>query len=114
MNETPTFIAAQLNDATKRMEQDGSTTYFDQVANRASSIVRKIGGSRRIVLSPFEPNGEAIVIDTSLRTVAYLSKPKGHIRFTTSATITMRTAEAINRRFMDIEKFAVNLVSKLK
>ena len=111
MNETPHFILAQLNDAAKRMEQDGSTTYFEQVANRASSIIRKTGRGRRIVLAPFEPNGEPICIDTSLMTVAYLSRTQSNIRFTTSAHIPLKTAEAINHYFIDyLEKVA----SKLK
>lgn len=111
MNETPNFILAQLNNAAKRMASDGSTTYFEQVANRATSIIRKPGRGRRIVLAPFEPNGDPICIDTSLMTVAYLSRTQSNIRFTTSAHIPLKTAEAINHYFIDyLEKVA----SKLK
>lgn len=109
MIETPNFIVAQLNDAAKRMETDGSTTYFEQVANRAETIVRKEGRGRRIVIAPLEPDGEPLCIDTSLRTVAYLSKANS-IRLATSATIPLKTSEAINHYFIDyLERVARKL-----
>lgn len=110
MNETPNFILAQLNDAAKRLATDGSTTYLEQVANRASSISRKTGRGRRIVLSPIEPNGDPICIDTSLMSVAYISRTQTNIRVTTSAHIPLITADAINHYFDYLEKVA----SKLK
>ena len=111
MIETPNFIAAQLNDAAKRMETDGSTTYFEQVANRAETIVRKEGRGRRIVIAPLEPDGEPLCIDTSLRTVAYLNKANHNsIRLATSATIPLKTSEAINHYFIDyLERVARKL-----
>ncbi len=111
MNETPNFIVAQLNDAAKRMEQDGSTTYFEQVATRATSIVRKEGRGRRIVLAPLEPDGEPLCIDTSLMTVAYLNRTQSNIRFTTSAHIPLKTTEAINHYFID---YLEKVIRKLK
>lgn len=111
MKETPTFILAQLNDAAKRMATDGSTTYFEQVANRASSISRNTGRGRRILLTPFEPNGDTICIDTSAMTVAYTtSRTPLNNRFSHSAHIPPKTTEAINHYFDYIEKVA----SKLK
>lgn len=111
MKETPNFILAQLNDAAKRLATDGSTTYFEQVANRASSISRKTGKGRRIVLTPFEPNGDTICIDTSSMTVAYTTdRTTPNNRFAHSAHIPLMTTEAINHYFDYIEKVA----SKLK
>lgn len=111
MKETPNFILAQLNDAAKRMATDGSTTYFEQVANRAESITRNTGRGRRIVLTPFEPNGDTICIDTSAMTVAYTtSRTPLNNRFAHSAHIPPKTTEAINHYFDYIEKVA----SKLK
>lgn len=111
MIETPNFIVAQLNDAAKRMETDGSTTYFEQVATRAETIVRKEGRGRRIVITPLEPDGEPLCIDTSLRTVAYLNKAnRNSIRLATSATIPLKTSEAINHYFIDyLERVARKL-----
>lgn len=110
MNETPNFILAQLNDAAKRMESDGSTTYFEQVAIRASSITRMIPRATRIALTPFEPNGDPICIDTSAKTVAYISRTPTNRRFTSSAHIPLNTAEAINHYFIDyLEKVARKL-----
>ena len=103
MKETPNFILAQLNDAAKKMATDGSTTYFEQVANRASSISRKTGRGRRIVLTSLDPNGDTICIDTTDRT------PPNN-RFAHSAHIPLMTTEAINHYFDYIEKVA----SKLK
>lgn len=109
MIETPNFIVAQLNDAAKRMETDGSTTYFEQVATRAETIIRKEGRGRRIVIAPLEPDGEPLCIDTSLRTVAYINKTT--IRLATSATIPLKTSEAINHYFID---YLERVVRKLK
>lgn len=111
MIESPNFIVAQLNDAAKRMATDGSTTYFEQVANRASSIIRLTGRGRRILLSPIEPNGDTICIDTSLMTVAYTTaRTQGNSKVATSAHIPPKTAEAINHYFIDfLEKVAYKL-----
>ena len=107
MNESPNFILAQLNDAAKKMATDGSTTYFEQVANRASSISRKTGRGRRIVLTP----RDTICIDTSSMTVAYTTgRTPLNNRFAHSAHIPLMTTEAINHYFDYIEKVA----SKLK
>ena len=112
MIESPNFIVAQLNDAAKRMATDGSTTYFEQVANRASSIIRLTGRGRRILLTPIEPNGDTICIDTSSMTVAYTTVRTQHnSRVAPSAHIPPKTTEAINHYFIDyLEKVA----SKLK
>ncbi len=111
MIESPNFIVAQLNDATKRMATDGSTTYFEQVANRASSIIRLTGRGRRIILPPFEPNGVPICIDTSSMTVAYTTaRTQGNSKAASSAHIPPKTAEAINHYIDYLEKVA----SKLK
>ena len=112
MIESPNFIVAQLNDAAKRMETDGSTTYFEQVANRAETIVRKEGRGRRILLTPIDPNGDTICIDTSSMTVAYTTVRTQHNnRVAPSAHIPPKTTEAINHYFIDyLEKIA----SKLK
>lgn len=111
MNETPNFILAQLNDAAKRMETDASSTYFEQLANRAASITTMIPRATRIALSPLEPNGDTICIDTSLKTIAYSSRTTTNSSFSTSAHIPLNTAEAINHYFIDyLEKVA----SKLK
>lgn len=111
MKETPNFILAQLNDAAKRLATDGSTTYFEQVANRASSISRKTGRGRRIVLTPIDPNGDSICIDTSSMTVAYTTgQTPLNNRFAQSVHIPLMTTEAINHYFDYIEKVA----SKLK
>lgn len=111
MIESPNFIVAQLNDAAKRMATDGSTTYFEQVANRASSIIRLTGRGRRILLTPFEPNGDTICIDTSSMTVAYTTaRTQGNSKVATSAHIPPKTAEAINHYFIDfLEKVAYKL-----
>ena len=110
MNETPDFILAQLNDAAKRMVTDGSTTYFEQVAIRASYIKRISPRATRIVLTPFENNGDPICIDTSSMTVAYISKTQPNRRFTSYARINPKTAEAINHYFIDyLEKLATKL-----
>lgn len=112
MIETPNFIVAQLNDAAKRMETDGSTTYFEQVANRAETIVRKEGRGRRIVIAPLEPDGEPLCIDTSLRTVAYMSRNEQNaVKFAGSAHLPFKTAEAINHYFID---YLEKVVRKLK
>lgn len=111
MKETPNFILAQLNDAAKRLATDGSTTYFEQVANRASSISRNTGRGRRIVLTPIDTNGDTICIDTSSMTVAYTTdRTTTNNRFAHSAHIPLMTTEAINHYFDYIEKVA----SKLK
>lgn len=111
MRESPHFILAQLNDAAKRLATDGSTTYFEQVANRASYITRKTGRGRRIVITPFEPNGDSICIDTSSMTVAYTTgRTPLNNRFAQSVHIPLMTTEAINHYFDYIEKVA----SKLK
>ena len=111
MRESPNFILAQLNDAAKRLATDGSTTYFEQVANRASSITRNTGRGRRILLTPLEPNGDTICIDTSAMTVAYTtSRTPLNNRFSHSVHIPLMTTEAINHYFDYIEKVA----SKLK
>ena len=112
MIESPNFIVTQLNDAAKRMATDGSTTYFEQVATRAKSINRKEGRGRRIVIAPMAPNGEDLCIDTSLRTVAYINKTNHlSIRVATSATIPLKTAEAINHYFID---YLERVLPKLK
>ena len=111
MRESPNFILAQLNDAAKRLATDGSTTYFEQVANRASSIIRLTGRGRRILLTPLEPNGDPICIDTSSMTVAYTTcRTPLNNRFAQSVHIPLMTTEAINHYFDYIEKVA----SKLK
>lgn len=110
MNETPNFILAQLNDAAKRMEADASSTYFEQIANRAASITTMIPRATRIALTPFEPNGDPICIDTSEKTIAYISRTPTNTRGTSSAHIPMNTAEAINHYFIDyLEKVATKL-----
>lgn len=110
MNETPNFILAQLNDAAKRMATDASTSYFEQVAIRAAYIKRLSPRATRIVLSPIEPNAEPICIDTSSMSVAYISQPQTNRRFTSSARINPKTAEAINHYFIDyLEKVAAKL-----
>lgn len=111
MNETPDFILAQLNDAAKRMVTDGSTTYFEQIAYRASYIKLISPRATRIVLTPFVTNADTICIDTSSLTVAYISQTQTNRRFTSPARIKPKTAEAINHYFIDyLEKVA----SKLK
>lgn len=110
MTDTPKSILAKLNDAANRMAVDASTAYFEQVANKAASIIRKTGRGRRIILTPAEPNGEPICIDTSLMTVAYISRTHGTIRFTTAVHIPLITVEAINHYFIDyLEKVARKL-----
>lgn len=111
MIETPNVIVAQLNDAAKMMETNGSTTYFEQVANKASTIIRKIGRARRIVLPPSEPGQDPICIDTSLRTVAYMSRKEPNaVKFAGSSQLPFKTAEAINHYFIDyLEKVARKL-----
>lgn len=110
MNETPDFILAQLNDAAKRMETDGSTTYFEQVAYRASYIKHISPRATRIVLTPFVTNADPICIDTSSMTVAYISKTHPNSSCTSAARIKPKTAEAINHYFIDyIEKVADKL-----
>lgn len=111
MNETPSFILAQLNDAAKRLKLNGSTTYFEQVANRAVSIIRKKDRGRRIIIPPLEPHNYHIVIDTSLMTVDYniRSKPTS-IKLKASAHIPVSTAEAINHYFEYLE----NVAKKIK
>lgn len=106
MTETPKTILAKLNEATDK----DSTAYFEQVANMASSIVRKVGRGRRLNL-PSEPGQDPICIDTALRTVAYYNKATGNIiRFNASATLPFKTAEAINRYLIDyIEQVARKL-----
>ena len=112
MRESPNFILAQLNDAAKRLATDGSTTYFEQVANRASSIIRLTGRGRRILLTPLEPNGDTICIDTSLMTVAYTTaRTQLNNRLSHSAHIPPKTTEAINHYFID---FLEKVANKLK
>lgn len=110
MTDTPKSILAKLNDAANRMAVDASTAYFEQVANSAASIIRKAGRGRRIILQPAEPNAEPICIDTSLMTVAYISRTHDNIRFTTAVHIPLITVEAINHYFIDyLEKVARKL-----
>lgn len=111
MNESPNFILAQLNDAAKRMKTDGSTTYFEHVAYRASSIAHIFPRATRIVLSPLEPNGDPICIDTESKNIAYISRTTPNSRFSTSALIPVNTAEAINHYFID---YLENVARKLK
>ena len=110
MAETPKTILAKLNEAALASEHNASHSYFEQVANMASSIVRKVGRGRRINL-PAEPGQDPICIDTALRTVAYYNTTtKMLIRFNASATLPFKTAEAINYYLIDrIEKVAAKI-----
>ena len=82
-----------------------------QLHRRPTQRCRKEGRGRRIVIAPLEPDGEPLCIDTSLRTVAYLNKANHNsIRLATSATIPLKTSEAINHYFIDyLERVARKL-----
>lgn len=112
MIETPTYITAQLNDAVKALETSGSTTYLEQVAIRAESIIRKPGRAVRIILPPSEPGSNPICIDTSLRSVVFISHPNSKtVRFTSYASLSLKAAEAINHYFID---YLPKVAAKLK
>ena len=113
MNRTTSLLVAKLDESANEMNTTGSTTYFEELVKKAEYIKRSdVGRRRRIVLPPETPNGERIVIDTGIRTVAVLTGKgmNATIRFSTSAFLPIRTAEAINHYLIDfIEKVAAKL-----